>query len=74
MQNFLNKRCCNFLKTSVKGNKSAGRTDGCAGAENMAAEGLGSKVGTSAKVRSDRRSDRGFEGNRREQVAGFWRT
>ena len=41
--------------------------------EKMTAKGLGSKAGTSAKVRSDRRSDRGFEINRREQIAGFWR-
>ena len=39
----------------------------------MAAKGLGSKAGTSAKVRSDRRSDRGFEINRHAQVAGFLR-
>ena len=49
-----------FLKNSVKGDKSAGRTDSYAGVENMAAKGLGSKAGTSAKVGSDRRSDRGF--------------
>ena len=38
-----------FILNSVKGDKSAGRTDGCAGVENMAAKGLGSKAGTSAK-------------------------
>ena len=62
-----------FLKNSVKGDKSAGRTDGCAGAENMAARGLGSKAGTSAKTRSDRWLDRRFERNRCEQIVGFLR-
>ena len=64
-----NKRCC-----CRKGCRAAGRTDGYVGVENMAARGLGSKAGTSAKVRSDRRSDRGFEGNRRTQIAVFWST
>ena len=49
-----------FFLNSIKGDKNAiakkagaaGRTDGCAGAENMAAKGLGSKAGTSAKFRS----------------------
>ena len=43
----------------------------------MAAKGLGSKAETSAKVRlrvwgEIARSDRGFEGNRRVQVAAVW--
>ena len=58
--------------------RAAGRTGGCAGAEDMAAKGLGSKKAkTSAKSKSRvwgevARSDRGFEGNSRGQVVGFW--
>ena len=68
-----------FCKGGQKCCRAVGRTDGCASAENMVAKGLGSKAGTSAKVRSRvcgwiGRSDRRFEGNRREQVVGFWRT
>ena len=45
----------------------------------MVAKGLGSKAGTSEKVRSQvwgeiARSDRGFEVNRHAQVVAFWST
>ena len=83
------KCCCR------KGCRAVGRTDGCAGAENMAAKGLGSKAekvqksdrgfvaGSGSRTAGlketganrswvygeHRRADRGFEGNRRAQVA-----